>query len=540
MQHGSQHFGIDLTKTKEVHNISSLPRETITEVKPTDQGMAAIANLLRRWRERPIDFWLQLSCGVFFAPARGPYRALGVLLALLQWYQCFFHLYLIHRFWFTAKSMDYWIIAITLTTSQALTFSFAIFYLWQSDFVPFQGCSLPYLNLPNLSGETENGAVHDCEERNGVEKCHDDLEGGGERSYGSFQHSQDGLQVEEACETLEEGGHELDEECTERSRQRRERSSQQNESGVGERTALLQSSINCRPAGERRDLKLWLYYVNSSTGRFEKRLSSHDEKRRFESIHGDTCIKANFFLVVGFAIVIALIVIDLCWDRFFNGRHIRHFLIDCDNSVVAMYIVSTVSFYWGMFAIVTMCCLFYCMTRTMVLAILEAEQVTILPEVSLQKAIDIQENLLAYIHHLTRSMSVWFAVHSISFLVLILASVYWWQYLGTKEHDPHPVRLFLAVCVACMAIAFKFAFPLWAASRVTKEWKRQIVVLNSSRGWSPWRHHDQDVLLNYITRSGSGFVVGGLLVSENFFLLLLVFISSFLALFRNIHIPNPK
>ena len=507
-------------------------------MKPTDQGMATmVANLLRRWRARPIDFWLQLSCGVFFALARGPYRALGVLLALLQWYQCIFHLYLIHRFWFVAHGLDNCILVITLTTSQALTFSFAIFYFWQTDFVPFQGCSLPYLNLLNLSGET------DYEERNGVEKNRGDFEGAGERRFGSFQHSGNGLQVEEAREAVEEGGHDhtLDEEHREQSWQRSEPSGQKNEeSGVNERTALLQSSINCRAAGEQRGMEMWLYSVNSSTGRFEKSLCSQDEKSRFESIHRDTCIKANFFLLVGFTIVVALIAIDFSWERFFNGRQIRHFLTDCDDRVVAMYFVSTVNFYWGMFAIVTMCCLFYCSTRTMVLAILEAEQITILSEVSLQRAIDIQENLLGYIRHITRSMSLWFAVHNISFLVLILASVYWWQYMGIKEHDPHPVRLFLAVCVACMAIAFKFVFPLWAASRVTKEWKRQIVVLNSSRGWSPWRHHDQDVLLNYITRSGSGFVVGGLLVSESSFLLLFVLISSFLAVFRNIHIPDPK
>ena len=132
-----------------------------------------------------------------------------------------------------------------------------------------------------------------------------------------------------------------------------------------------------------------------------------------------------------------------------------------------------------MYGIVTVCCLFYCSTRSMVLAILEAEQRTILPEVSLERAINIQEHLMQFIRSLTRSMSLWFAVHNISFLILVLASAFWWQYMGVKEKDPQPALLFLSVSLACLAIAFKFLFPLWAASRVTKEWNHQIIVLTS-------------------------------------------------------------
>ena len=417
----------------------------------------------RRWRERPIDFWLQLSCSIFFALARGPYRALGVLLALLQWYQCGFHLYLIDRFMIKTHGLDFCVSLFTLVTSQALTFSFAIFYFWQTDFVPFQGCSLPYLCLPDLSGELS--------EEDEPADGHTDEDGG--RNLGqSDQLIQSGWQVDGTHEVQEEG----DQREVQPSQRQKPRAgvNRMNDPGVDERTALLQRSVNSSPPlspGDHERCRLpesWLYSVNSRTGRLERRLCSQDEKTKFEDVHRDTCTKAHLFLGLGFAIITAIIILDFSRQRFFTGRHIRNFLLDCDGALTAMYFVCTISVYYGMYGIVTVCCPFYCATRSMVLAIMEAEQRTILPEVPLESAINIQEHLMQFIRNLTGSMSLWFAVHNISFLVLVLASAFWWRYMGVTEKDPRPALLFSSVSLACLAIVFKFLFPLWATTTQNK------------------------------------------------------------------------
>ena len=262
---------------------------------------STFSNVLRRWRERPIDFWLQLSCSVFFALARGPYRALGVLLALLQWYQCGVHLYLIHRFMFKNHGLDFCVFVFTLVTSQALTFSFAIFYFWQTDFVPFQGCSSPYLCLPDLSGELSEDSD---EPANG----HTDEEGRGSvRNLGeSDRPIQPGLQVDGTHE-VQEGG---DQSEVRPSRRQIPRAgvSRMNDPGVDERTALLQRSVNSSPGNGLPES--WLYSVNSRTGQLERRLCSQDERTKFEDVHRDTCTKAHFFLGLGFAIITAIIILD--------------------------------------------------------------------------------------------------------------------------------------------------------------------------------------------------------------------------------------
>ena len=462
--------------------------------------------------------------------ARGRWRVLGVFLAGLQWYQCGFYFFLTARWWLAAKGAAFAIVLLTLAISQSLTFSMAIFYFWRTDFVPFQGCSLPFLILP---GASDHGWVEQSHRTgSGEDAIHKNPERETDEA-GDEQHQgpnlEEGLRVSSSGSLNRSGLHRSVDV---------ENQTLPSVLEADESTPLVSST----ETAEKPDKGLsWRYNaVPERRGLLEstvekKLLDSDVDRRRFIEVHGQTCFWAHGLLAVGFTIVTGLIVIDFGWERFFDGEHIRHFLVGTNNAVVVTYYIAMIVIYWGMYSVVVVCCLFFCITRSMIAAILEAEKTTILPSVTLQEAFFRQDRLMEHIRRLTKNISLWFFVHNVSFFVLILASVYWWLDTNRSLRDHHHAQLYVSVITLCLAIAYKFAFPVWSAGRVTYYWKRQMMVLNRSRRWSPGRLADQDMLLNSLSRSQSGFIVCGIQVTDSWFLFIFMFIGSFLGLVHTVH-----
>ena len=250
--------------------------------------------------------------------------------------------------------------------------------------------------------------------------------------------------------------------------------------------------------------------ANSSDG-FQQRpwkvLPSFRKARQKFFLHTWIAVAVSYFLVS------IVLVLDGAGEYFFDSYPTRA----GGNSSLnpwqeAMYWPYFAGFYWGMYASVTVCCLFALLCEHLIRAIAVLESRLTSPQstsLKLGDAISAHERLLTFLKRMTRTFAHWFIVH-LCMLVLVFIAIVLGFVVGSNKKRGALALHWLSVFSMTLVSAFQFSYPVMAASAVSHRWNKFRIRLARSPPWLR-REEEYRTLMTYIQEceEKSGFVIFG-------------------------------
>ncbi|XP_032222653.2 uncharacterized protein LOC116604430 isoform X1 [Nematostella vectensis] len=252
--------------------------------------------------------------------------------------------------------------------------------------------------------------------------------------------------------------------------------------------------------------------------------------------------RVSGFLVLG-AVGVAFMVFCDAENTFFDFYGIHGKKGDLDdlfnqNSNLCMngtefkylYVTGVAGLFWGFLATAVSCCVFYVACLDIVHHVGYIEELILRRARDFRAAKSYHECLLKYTDNVIGTFKYWFFIHSVFFFLAILCSIAGWVEVVSKalEHDSHIGSIILAEVAGSLVIAFKYAFPMYAASQVTSRFDKMY--RRVARECSPSTFPDVDVFMSYCSRCKGGFKLLGVRVTA--WLALMALLSSFVGFVR--------
>ena len=179
----------------------------------------------------------------------------------------------------------------------------------------------------------------------------------------------------------------------------------------------------------------------------------------------------NLFLLLGLCSVAFLTSLNIAFDTFYGMHGIRNFLHKLPWLKQLQFYVATWTTIFGSLASCVTCCIFYAITRDLVRHIEYTEKAILERARNKYDFHSFHRSLHQYTKNVIASCRQWFAVHSFFFIVLVFALIAEWLKLGKhrKVEEKYFYYLLITQIAGSLMVAFKFAFPFIAASRVTSK-----------------------------------------------------------------------
>ena len=179
----------------------------------------------------------------------------------------------------------------------------------------------------------------------------------------------------------------------------------------------------------------------------------------------------NMFLLLGLFCTLSVEVSSFELNMFYGFHGIHNFLRNLPTPRRIQYYIANSAVTFGLGSSICSCCIFFAITRDMIRHIEHTQNAILIRARTRDDFYSCHETLHQYIEKMTASCKHWFALHSLFFIVLVFAVVYEW--LTLTRHKATEQKYFNDLLITQTAgsfmIAFKFAFPFFAASRVTSK-----------------------------------------------------------------------
>lgn len=248
-------------------------------------------------------------------------------------------------------------------------------------------------------------------------------------------------------------------------------------------------------------------------------------------------IYTNIFLLIGTVDVAVMyaadqenVFFDFCGIKDFTNASMEHKSNITDSEKIT-YRVFVGFLFWALEGGVVVCCVFFVLTRDVIRHI-DFTQSLILdndPNVSTAKRQYLC--LVEYTRKITASLQMWFVVHSTLFLLIVLfdlVDLFSPRNLLRRCMD-YPILYWVAQTTGSFLIAFKFSFPLLAASRVSRRFDDMLQALNERPDVE--HHGNWDSFLSFCERKKAGFTIFGMRITLNVAILSIIF--SFVGLLKS-------
>ncbi|XP_020908243.1 uncharacterized protein LOC110246263 [Exaiptasia diaphana] len=233
-----------------------------------------------------------------------------------------------------------------------------------------------------------------------------------------------------------------------------------------------------------------------------------------------------FFGVVGVALVL---YVSFGLNVYFDFVGIHDFTANIHDWRRALYYGSCAVIYWGFFSVVVACCIFYICCKDIMQHIEHTETIIVKKARNYLMARQYHDCLLSYAENVMKSMKLWFGIHTLLFMFIIVSvSFEWVTAFSGKKHYNDIAIVVLSQTVGSFFIAFNFAFPILAASRVTA--KFESMYRNINRRWCPDELPQVEVLMDYCRRCEAGFTLFGVKLTAQ--LALISLLSCFVGFFK--------
>ena len=197
--------------------------------------------------------------------------------------------------------------------------------------------------------------------------------------------------------------------------------------------------------------------------------------------HASDWLLTNTLLFLGFIAVTFVILTDFKFNIFYDFQGIHDFIkpelpkkCGVNTFEYSLYIIAVSTLYWGCFATVCTCCIFFVMSRNVIRHINYTQKNIIAKSRTTSDLRQRHEALMKYTKAMKQSFSLWFGLHNIFFLLIVAALIYEWLKIFDKNNkrfeklSENGKRKLLAAQIAgSLLVTYKFAFPFIAASRIT-------------------------------------------------------------------------
>ena len=226
-----------------------------------------------------------------------------------------------------------------------------------------------------------------------------------------------------------------------------------------------------------------------------------------------------------------LSVIFVCYcafglDVFLNFYGLHKFTANITLTHKVIYYGNVTLIYWGFEGVVIICCVFYILCRDIIRHIEFVEELILSDAKTFFTARKYYECLLHYTENLISSLKLWFTVHTVFFMFIVLSLFVEW--IASVQSNDNFKVIWLSQTAGSCLIAFKYAFPFLAASRVSARYDKMFETLNTQLNHRQFPEAGE--FLSYCKRCAAGFKLFGLRITAN--VAIISFMSCFVGFFK--------
>lgn len=217
----------------------------------------------------------------------------------------------------------------------------------------------------------------------------------------------------------------------------------------------------------------------------------------------------NIALVTGLFLVSCVLFGDAYYQIIFDLVNIKdNILGNCHRPLAcnAVFYTLAVSVYWGMYSSVVACCVFFALCLVMTNDLTKGYRRLETCTGNVRNALALHEEVRQQIGERINGIKMWFLVHMIFYVVVILANIFEWL---EAAHEFHFTYQYMAQICGTLVVAYKFFFPFLSASYVTLHESTLAQALNDKVDFLAeqtfYSRHDLEIFLQQSRRRGYGF-----------------------------------
>ena len=215
---------------------------------------------------------------------------------------------------------------------------------------------------------------------------------------------------------------------------------------------------------------------------------------------------------------------------FFSFTDLHKFATQISDVQRGLYYSTLAVLNWAHLSSILACGVFYIACRSISRHIDFTEKSLLTYATDLNSAKKIHECLLKYTEKISKSLTLWFAVHSGLFgLVILLTLLDVMNTIQSPQKGQDIGKIWLSEITASWLVAIQFAFPFLSACLVTRGFEQMHEKINRATT-NLMSSQELDAFLNYCTRCKSGFHVMGIRITTS--LAMMSIGSIFIGLFR--------
>ena len=242
---------------------------------------------------------------------------------------------------------------------------------------------------------------------------------------------------------------------------------------------------------------LALYYFRYQSQEWMKDLSKNQRRA------------INVALYTGLSLVSWVLFGDAYYQVIFDLINIKGALLqNCHHPIAcnAVFYTLAVSVYWGLYSSIAVCCVFFSLCLVMTNDLTKGYRRIANCTGDIRNALIMHRQVREQIGERINSIRVWFLIHMLFYVVVLLANIFeWWE----AARELHFAYEYMAQIAGTLVVVYKFFFPFLSASYVTWHESTLVQDLNDKTDFLPgetfYSRQDLEVFLIQSRRRGYGF-----------------------------------
>ena len=221
------------------------------------------------------------------------------------------------------------------------------------------------------------------------------------------------------------------------------------------------------------------------------------------------CRAINVALFTGLLLVSWVVFGDAYYQVIFDLVNIKEALLqNCHHPVACngVFYTLAVSIYWGLYSSIAVCCVFFSLCLIMTNDLSKGYARIAKCTGNVRYALAIHRQVREQIADRVNSIRVWFLIHMLFYVVVLLANIFeWWE----AARELHFAYEYMAQICGTLVVVYKFFFPFLSASYVTWHESTLVQDLNDRLDFLPGdTFHSRQALEVFLVQSrrrGYGF-----------------------------------
>ena len=217
----------------------------------------------------------------------------------------------------------------------------------------------------------------------------------------------------------------------------------------------------------------------------------------------------NIALVTGLLLVSWVLFGDAYYQVIFDLVNVKESILqNCHRPLACNAVFYTLagSVYWGLYSSVAVCCVFFSLCLVMTNDLTKGYKRIEVCTGDVRSALVIHSEVREQIGDRVNSIRIWFLIHSIFYVVVLLANIFdWWE----AARQLHFAYEYMAQICGTLVVVYKFFFPFLSASYVTWHESTLVQDLNDKVNYLPeetfYSRSNLEMFLQQSRRRGYGF-----------------------------------